>query len=240
MDATVSAENSLHAVNCRRIPSQGRAFSSGGFFIIGKLQQPMRHNLSDVTALIRDRRSISPEQFSDRRVHKEILEEILTNGTWAPTHGMTQPWRFTAYVGEGMAVIGPKLAEWYKSFSGDKFSQAKFEKLQTRGKRVTALVAVGMVPDPNGRIKELEEIEAVACAIQNMALTATGYGIGAFWSTPSFIAQPEVRSFVGLPANGQLLGLVYFGYPAGEWPISHRKPLEYVTTWVESTEVERG
>ena len=49
----------------------------------------MRHNLSDTTALIKDRRSISPEQFSDRRVHKEILEEILTNGTWAPTHGMT-------------------------------------------------------------------------------------------------------------------------------------------------------
>lgn len=193
----------------------------------------MRHNLSDTTALIKDRRSISPEQFSERRVHKEILEEILTNGTWAPTHGMTQPWRFTAYVGDGMRVIGPKLAEWYRQFSGDKFSPGKYEKLRVRGERVTALVAVGMVPDPNGRIVEIEEVEAVACAIQNMQLTATAYGIGAFWSSPGFIYKDEVRDFVGLPDNGKLLGLVYFGYPAREWPISHRKPLEYVTQWVE-------
>ena len=194
----------------------------------------MRHNLSDATALMRDRRTLSPEQFSARKVHKEIVEQILANATWAPTHGMTQPWRFTAYVGEGMQVIGPKLAEWYKKFSGDKFSQTKYDKLVARGQNVTALVAVGMVPDPNGRIKEIEEIEAVAAAMQNMYLTATAYGIGALWSSPGFMYQPEVRAFVGLPPEGQLLGLFYLGYPAGDWPISHRKPLEYVTTWVEA------
>lgn len=196
----------------------------------------MRHNLSDVTALIRDRRSISPERFSQRKVHKEILEEILTNGTWAPTHGMTQPWRFTAYVDEGMRALGPQLPFWYKKYAGAKFSEGKWEKLRQRGARVTAMVAVGMVPDPNGRIKELEEIEAVACAVQNMALTATGYGLGAFWSSPDFIYEDEVRDFVGLPENGRLLGLVYFGYPDGKWPVSHRKPLEYVTRWVTTAE----
>ena len=193
----------------------------------------MRHNLSDITALIRDRRSILPEQFSSRQVHKEQIELMLSNATWAPTHGMTQPWRFTVYVGEGMKKIGPKLSEWYKTFSGDKFSQKKFDTLKGRGEAVTALIAVGMVPDPNGRIKELEEIEAVACAIQNLHLTATAYGIGGFWSSPGFIYQPVVRDFVGLPENGQLLGLFYLGYPAGSWPVSHRKPLEYVSTWHE-------
>lgn len=193
----------------------------------------MRHNLSDITALMRDRRSIQPEQFSSRQVHREQIELMLTNATWAPTHGMTQPWRFTVYVGEGMKKIGPKLPEWYQAFAGDKFSEKKYNTLKRRGETVTALIAVGMEPDPNGRIKELEEIEAVACAVQNLHLTATAYGIGGFWSSPGFIYRPEVREFVGLPENGQLLGLFYLGYPAGEWPISHRKPLEYVTTWHE-------
>ena len=194
----------------------------------------MRHNLSDITALMRDRRSIQPEQFSSRQVHREQIELMLTNATWAPTHGMTQPWRFTVYVGEGMKKIGPKLPEWYQTFAGDKFSQKKYDTLKRRGETVTALIAIGMVPDPNGRIKELEEIEAVACAVQNLHLTATAYGIGGFWSSPGFIYRPEVREFVGLPENGQLLGLFYLGYPAGEWPISHRKPLEYMTTWHEN------
>lgn len=193
----------------------------------------MRHNLSDMTALMRDRRSIQPEQFSSRQVHREQIELMLTNATWAPTHGMTQPWRFTVYVGEGMKKIGPKLPEWYQAFAGDNFSQMKYDKLKRRGETVTALIAVGMEPDPNGRIKELEEIEAVACAVQNLHLTATAYGIGGFWSSPGFIYRPEVREFVGLPENGQLLGLFYLGYPAGEWPMSHRKPLEYVATWHE-------
>lgn len=197
-------------------------------------REPMRHNLSEITAVIRDRRSIQPEQFSTRAVHREIVELVLANATWAPTHGMTQPWRFTAYHGAGMAVIGPQLAQWYRAATPEeKFSPSTFDKLVARGERCTALVAVGMVPDPNGRIRELEEIEAVACAVQNMYLTCTAHGVGGFWSTPGWMYRDEVKAFVGLPPEGKLLGLFYMGYPAGEWPQGHRKPLEYVTTWVE-------
>ena len=37
----------------------------------------MRHNLSDTNELIRDRRTIGPEKYSSRKVHKEVVEEIL-------------------------------------------------------------------------------------------------------------------------------------------------------------------
>ena len=131
----------------------------------------MRHNLSEVTELMRDRRSISPERFSSRKVHKEVVELLLTNATWAPTHGMTQPWRFAAYVGDGMSSIGPKLAEWYQLAAGENASEAKVAKLEARGKQVTAMVIVGVKPDPNGRIDIRDERNAVACAMQNMYLT---------------------------------------------------------------------
>lgn len=193
----------------------------------------MRHNLSEVTDLIRDRRSISPDQYSSRKVHREIVELILTNATWAPSHGMTQPWRFTAFVGEGMKEIGPKLSQWYQQAAGESFSQAKFDKLVRRGEWVTALIVVGMVPDPSGRISIADERCAVACAVQNMYLTCTAHGIGGFWSTPKFMKLDEVRNVAGLPENGEVMGLFYLGYPAEEWPKSHRKPLEYVTTWRE-------
>ena len=194
----------------------------------------MRHNLSDTNELIRDRRTIGPEKYSSRKVHKEVVEEILRNGTWAPTHGMTQPWRFKVFIGEGVKRIGERLPIWYKNFIGDeKFSQKKFDKLKARGEKCSVIIAVTMVPDSTGRIPEVEEIEAVACAVQNMYLTCTAHGIGALYSTPGFLYTEEVKEFLNLEEGGRVLGLFYLGYPEGDWPKSHRKPLEYVTEWIE-------
>ena len=54
----------------------------------------------------------------------------------------------------------------------------------------SAIIAVSMKRDVTEKIPEIEEIEAVACAIQNMLLTATAYGLGTFWSSPkSFILK---------------------------------------------------
>ena len=194
----------------------------------------MRHNLSDTNELIRDRRTIFPEKYSSRKVHKEVVEEILRNGTWAPTHGMTQPWRFKVFIGEGVKRIGVRLPIWYKNFIGEeKFSQKKFEKLKARGEKCSVIIAVTMVPDSTGRIPVVEEIEAVACAVQNMYLTCTAHGIGGFYSTPGFLYTEEVKEFLNLEEGGRVLGLFYLGYPEGDWPKSHRKPLEYVTEWIE-------
>ena len=94
----------------------------------------MRHNLSDTNELIRDRRTIAPEKYSSRRVHREVVEEVLRNGTWAPTHGMTQPWRFKVFIGDGVKRIAEQMPNWYKNFvSEEKFSQKKFDKLEARG-----------------------------------------------------------------------------------------------------------
>ena len=65
----------------------------------------MKYNLSEITDLIRNRRTIYPEQFSDRKVHKEQIELILRNSQWAPTHGNTQPWRFVVFTEEGATPL---------------------------------------------------------------------------------------------------------------------------------------
>jgi nitroreductase len=93
------------------------------------------------------------------------------------------------------------------------------------------VIAIVMHKDPESNIMELEEIEAVACAVQNMHLTCTAYGLGGFWSTPKAVYTPEMNQFLGIGENDKCLGLFYIGYPAIEWPKAHRKPIEYVTTW---------
>ena len=195
----------------------------------------MRHTLSEITAVIKDRRTIYPEFFSNRKIHKEQIETILNSAIWAPTHGLTQPWRFKVFREEGLTKLSDFLSTKYKEIAGDNFSEMKYQKLKNRPLLAGAVIAVSLKRDPKEKIREIEEIEAVACAIQNMHLTCTAWGLGAFWSSPELIYKPFMNEFLGLAEKDKCLALFYIGYPKDdfEWPKGQRKPIEYVTEWVE-------
>ena len=193
----------------------------------------MRFNLSEITELIRERRTIYPEQFSDRKVHREQVELMLNNAQWAPTHGNTQPWRFKVFMDEGRTILSDFLSQSYlKMTPKESQNDAKLAKLLTRPLKSSVIIAVCMERQESEKILEIEEIEAVACAIQNLHLTTTAYGLGGFWSTPKLIYTKEMNDFLKLGKKDKCLGLFYVGYPAIEWPKSHRKPLEYTTEWI--------
>ena len=193
----------------------------------------MKYNLSEITAVIRDRRTIYPEFFSDRKVHKEQIELLLNNAIWAPTHGMTQPWRFRVFMDEGKTVLGEFLRQMYLDFTPKENQKAiKLNRMTDRPNRASAVIVVSMKRQAEENIPEIEEVEAVACAIQNMYLTCTAYGLGGFWSTPKFIYTAAMNEFLGLAEKDKCLGLFYVGYPANEWPKGQRRPIEYLTEWV--------
>jgi len=193
----------------------------------------MRFNLSEITEVIRERRTIYPEQYSERKVHKEQIDLILNNALWAPTHGNTQPWRFKVFMEEGREKLSSFLAETYLKLTPEEAqNDQKLAKLLTRPKMASAVIAVCMERQPEEKIAEIEEIEAVACAVQNMHLTCTAYGLGGFWASPKLIYTPEMNEFLGLGEKDKCLGLFYIGYPSIDWPKAHRKPLEYVTEWI--------
>ncbi|MGM0480104.1 MAG: nitroreductase family protein [Bacteroidota bacterium] len=194
----------------------------------------MKYNLSEINALIRDRRTIYPEFFSDRKVHKEQIELLLNNAIWAPTHGMTQPWRFKVFMDEGKDRLGEFMHELYlKKVPKEEQKSIKLNRMTDRPARASAVIAVCMERQPEEKIPEIEEVEAVACAVQNMYLTCTAYGLGGFWSSPKLIYTPEMNEFLDLGEKDKCLALFYVGYPEGEWPKGQRKPIEYVTEWIQ-------
>jgi len=195
----------------------------------------MRYNLSEITEIIRNRRTIYPEQFSDRKVHKEQIELILQNAQWAPTHGNTQPWRFHVFMDQSKERLSQFLGTTYLALTPKELqNDAKLAKLMRRPILSSAVIAVSMARQKEKKIPEIEEVEAVACAIQNMHLTCTAYDIGLFWSTPKLIYSKEMNDFLGLTEEDKCLGLIYLGYPNIEWPESHRIPLEYHTQWLHA------
>ena len=194
--------------------------------------QRMKFSVSEISELIRHRRTIYPKDCTSREVHREVVERILTNATWAPTHGLTQPWRFTVFTGAARYQLTNFLGETYRAGTPpEKFLQKKLDNMTQRPLQSSVVIAIGMERDPKGKISARDEQWAVACAVQNMHLTCTAYGLGGFWATGGPMTGEAMREFLKLAPDGQAMGLFFIGYPAIEWPRSHRRPLETVTEW---------
>ena len=193
----------------------------------------MRHNISEINEIIKDRRTIYPEQFSKRKVHKEIIEEFLDNARWAPTHGMTQPWRFKVFMGEGLVKLSEFQSSLYMELtSNDSYKESKFNKLKERPLKSSAVVAICMKRQESEKITEIDEICAVASAVQNIQLSASAYGIGCYWGTGGVTFKEETKNFLDLNTKDKCLGFLYIGYPDIEWPKGQRRPIEYYTEWI--------
>ncbi len=187
---------------------------------------------NSISNIIRNRRSIFPKTYSDQPIDKAIIEEILENANWAPNHKHTEPWRFKVFTGKALERVSTFMGEFYKSNTPEeKFSEMKYKKKTKNPLRAACIIAICLQRDPDERVPEWEELAAVACAVQNMWLTASAHGIGAYWSTTGAIK--DAHKIMELNEGERCIGFFYMGYPAIDWPQSKRNPIEDKVTWYE-------
>src|SRR5262249_12031336 len=113
-----------------------------------------------------------------------------------------------------------------------KFEQDKYEGLLKKPFQSSHIISVGMKRDEKKSIPELEEIGAVYCAVENMYLTATAYGVGAYLSTGGVTFYEEAKPFFNLGPDDKLLGFFHLGNTNYTPPDSKRKPVDDIATWV--------
>jgi len=82
------------------------------------------------------------------------------------------------------------------------------------------------------KIPEIEEIEAVACSVQNMALSAAAYDICSFWGSGGVTYTSELKDFLGLGEKDRCLGYLYLGYSDNPTTTSRRTPVSESVTWM--------
>ena len=193
----------------------------------------MEYNTEEINHLIRHRRSVYPKQYDGRIVPRAIVEQILENANWAPNHGKTEPWRFFVFEGKHKNALGEAHAELYKKIMPtDQFNEQKYHKLMANTQAASHIIAICMKRQSTERIPEVEEIEAVACAVQNMYLTATAYGVGCYWSSGGATYAEKFKDYFGLGEKDRLLGFFFLGYTSQEIPDSTRQPIADKVTWV--------
>ncbi len=193
----------------------------------------MTFDISQLNTLIQERRSTFPKQYSaGKHVEDAIVQQMLNNANWAPTHKLTEPWRFTVFTGKGLKTFAGLQASVYKNSAGDNYREENYQKLLNTPLLASHIISIGMKRHAEKNIPEMEELAAVACAVQNMHLTATAYGVGAYWTTGGVTFNEAAKPFFGLDAPDKLMGFFYVGVIDVPSPAGKRGPIEEKVKWV--------
>lgn len=193
----------------------------------------MEQQIQIINSIIDKRQSTFPKDYIDKPIAENIIKQILNNANKAPTHKLTEPWRFKVLRGAAKTRFGEFLAGKYKAVMDPEkeFLPKKYESLKTKPNQAACIILVCMQRDEANKIPEWEEVAAVACAIQNMYLTCTAYNIGCYWSSPKLMQY--FNEFIPLHLNEQCLSVFYMGYYEKENPKTKRNPVELKTEWID-------
>ena len=190
--------------------------------------------IDQINQIIQSRRSTKPRLFSGQKIQDKIIWQILENANWAPNHGLTQPWRYKVFTKAGLNKLADFQADLYQKLTPqDKFKPEKYERMKTNLLKSSHVIVICLERQKSGKIPELEEIEAVACSVQNMALTAAAYEICSFWGSGGITYTKELKEFLGLEEKDKCLGYLYLGYSDTPAIKSRRDPIKNKVTWIE-------
>jgi nitroreductase len=187
----------------------------------------------ELNTMIRERRSVFPKDYTGQRIEDGVIVELLENANWAPTHKFTEPWRFKVFCDEGLQAFAKKQADYYydRNYGTDKFLDKKYKKLLSSPLKSSHIVSIGMHRSKDVLLPEIEEVSAVACAVQNILLSAHAYGLGAYWSTGGLTYVEGAKAFFDLGDEDTLLGFIYLGVKSSQPQTSTRQPIADKVTW---------
>lgn len=196
-----------------------------------------KYDAERLNFIIQNRKSVYPYQFKkEEKIPDEIIWQILDNANRAPTHKLTQPWRFTVFTGEGLKHLADLQTDIYTKFAGEKFKEKKLKNLAEYPLMSSHVIAIGMKRSTGISIPEAEEILAVGCAIENIYLSVRAFELGGYLSTGGITYFEEAKTFFGLEGDDKLIGFFYMGYPENiDNPLSKRQPVKEKVSWIGNT-----
>lgn len=188
---------------------------------------------NELSTLIRTRHSVFPDQFEPgKRADDPLIQEILENANAAPNHGREQPWHFTVFTGAGLQKLADFQSALYKEKAGTGFKEATWLKLSQNPLKASHVIAITMKRSTKPAIPEVEDMAAVACAVQNIALSVHACGLGGYWGSGGITYYPEAKPFFGLGPDDRLLGFFYIGVVAVPSAGNKRIPISEKSTWI--------
>ena len=179
----------------------------------------------DTLEAIRLRRSVKPENMRPDPIPEETLNQLFEAANWAPSHRLTEPWRFMVFQGEKKLELATMIGRAMTDGVDLSADDPRLQKLQAKMNGANVVVAVICQTSDSEKIFEHEEIASTAMAVQNMHLAARASGIAGFWSSGKKAFSPIMAEYLGISSPARCLGFFYLGYPKEGWPEGKRGPV---------------
>jgi nitroreductase len=167
----------------------------------------------DLEEAIRTRRTF--KAFRPDPVPRETLDELFELARWAPSHNLTNPWRFRVVGREALAAL--------KEAAGPE-SAPKLDRAPT-------LVVVSSV-ETGDPIQDEEDLLATGVASYIVLVAAHGRGLSGYWRTPGVLRTPQGRAAVGLPDGEHFVGLLHLGWCRQDKEPPERAPADEFVTYL--------
>ncbi|MFD4763222.1 nitroreductase [Streptomyces sp. NPDC058439] len=158
---------------------------------------------------------------------RDDLERLVQAAATAPDHGRLRPWRLVALTGNERARLGDVLGE--AAASPEQARRAAAKPL-----RAPLLLSIVHRPVPNHpKVPDWEHLAATTNMVTTLSLLLHSHGWASIWSTGAAIQTPQVRKYLGVADEEQLLGWLYVGTRGTSRPSAERPPLDPATeiTW---------
>ena len=191
----------------------------------------------EVSQAIQQRRSI--RKFKEEVVPEELLLKILEAATLAPSGKNKQPWKFYVVQGEKRSEMIQSMQMGMNRLSkmGINTGSAKYTIRVMESAPVTIFIF-----NPTSKHPLLErdtaevygdivDIQSIGAAIQNMLLMGVDLGLGTLWICDVFFGYEELCEWLG--EKGQMVAAVSVGYPDETPSARPRKPVEFVSEFLE-------
>ena len=212
---------------------------------------PRLPSAKQALSLIKARRSVKPKDMSGAIIPTATVELLLEAANWAPTHGLTEPWRFVVLDRAACGrLIDMRRAHLERTFDGTASVLAKMvAKIESkRGDlaRISHQIAIisKRVPNAKGRMMpQWEDDASVACAVQNLHLLATALNVVGYWTSSGtgragYLESEESAAWLGHSPNSgdKCLGLFMLGRTTKDMSKfrSARGPMSAKCSWVSS------
>jgi nitroreductase len=190
-------------------------------------------HLDTIAQNIRQRRTTTPEEMNGKLIDDAVIFQLLELARWAPTHGLTEPWRFSVFSGVGKAWFAREHARLFWENTPDHIlKQDKYNKILHRADKASHVIAIGVKCGTKATVPDIEEIAAVSCAVHNMFLGATALGIAAYWGSGGMTYHSAMREWLGLEEQDKVLGFLYLGYNDRPHPEGRREDILAKTRFI--------
>ena len=171
-----------------------------------------------LNSIMRARRDVRGNRFSNEPVDQSQIDKILDAASHAPSVGFSQPWEFVMV---NQAETRQKIVDSFnqvnqqaeKQFNDEK--QALYARLKLEGiQEAPVNIAVFYRPSKMPVLGQSSMTEtgrySVVCAIQNMWLMARALNIGLGWV--SILDPQDVKAVLNAPEDAELVAYLCLGY----------------------------